>query len=56
MESTSIYRRELKLPAIAFSDPDTGRRLFHEALDAGYCEGYFSLAEQFQSQSHYAFW
>ena len=50
----SFHRRELKEPGIAFSSL-RGRELFTEAVTAGYGEAYFSLAEQFQTQSHYAY-
>jgi len=52
---TTFHRRELKTPAVAFSDPLLGRSYFQEALTSGHCEGFFSLSEHFQSQSHYAF-
>ena len=45
----------MKSPAIAFSNQKEGRLYFTEALSNGHCEGYFPLAEQFQSQSHYAY-
>jgi glutathione gamma-glutamylcysteinyltransferase len=44
-----IYRRPLPEGLIAFSSP-AGRSLFREALLAGGMEGYFPLAEQFQTQ------
>lgn len=43
------YRRPLPDSLIAFSSP-AGRTLFREALLAGGMEGYFPLAEQFQTQ------
>jgi len=55
LPSKTFHRRELKAPAIAFSDPGKGRAFFHEALASGMCESYFSLAEHFQTQSHYAY-
>ena len=51
---TSFHRRELRAPAVAFSAPQA-RSYFKDALSSGHAEGYFALAEQFQSQSHYAF-
>ena len=39
---------------IEFSSPH-GRKLFREALDAGYMEGFFPLIEQFHMQSEPAF-
>jgi hypothetical protein len=51
---TSFHRRELQPPAVAFSSPQA-RSYFEDALSSGHAEGYFALAEQFQSQSHYAF-
>ena len=51
---TSFHRRELRPPAVAFSAPQA-RSYFEDALSNGHAEGYFALAEQFQSQSHYAF-
>jgi glutathione gamma-glutamylcysteinyltransferase len=50
----TFHRRELKAPAVAFSDPRS-RPYFIDAIKSGYGEGYFPLAEQFQSQSHYAY-
>ncbi|ARV19544.1 hypothetical protein AEP_02618 [Curvibacter sp. AEP1-3] len=44
-----LYRRPLPEGLIAFSSP-AGRSLFREALLAGGMEGYFPLAEQFQTQ------
>lgn len=44
-----LYRRPLPEGLIAFSSP-AGRALFREALLAGGMEGYFPLAEQFQTQ------
>eukprot|EP01113_Clastostelium_recurvatum_P034902 TRINITY_DN4796_c0_g1_i3.p1 TRINITY_DN4796_c0_g1~~TRINITY_DN4796_c0_g1_i3.p1 ORF type:complete len:565 (+),score=89.98 TRINITY_DN4796_c0_g1_i3:25-1695(+) len=53
-EPESFYRRPLPDTLIAFSSPQ-GRKLFQEALQDKYMEGYFSLAEQFVSQSEPAF-
>ena len=48
------YRRPLPADAIAFSSPE-GRQIFAEALAAGGLEGYFTLAEQFHTQSEPAY-
>eukprot|EP01006_Ploeotia_vitrea_P003244 TRINITY_DN112302_c0_g1_i1.p1 TRINITY_DN112302_c0_g1~~TRINITY_DN112302_c0_g1_i1.p1 ORF type:complete len:326 (-),score=-29.08 TRINITY_DN112302_c0_g1_i1:8-985(-) len=53
MEGT-YHRRELKLPAIAFSSAE-GRVLFSNGMSQGYLESYFYLAEHYQTQSHPAF-
>lgn len=50
----SFYRRELPLPAVAFSSAE-GRALFREALAAGTMECYFTLAEQLHTQAEPAF-
>jgi glutathione gamma-glutamylcysteinyltransferase len=50
----SFYRRPLPEALVAFSSPE-GKALFREALAAGTMEGYFSLAEQFHTQSDPAF-
>lgn len=50
----TLYRRPLPADTIAFSSAE-GRRLFAEALAAGGLDGYFSLAEQFHTQSEPAY-
>jgi glutathione gamma-glutamylcysteinyltransferase len=50
----TLYRRPLPADAIAFASAE-GRQLFAEALAAGGLDGYFRLAEQFQTQSDPAF-
>lgn len=54
MNSEGLYRRTLPATLIAFSSPE-GRKIFGEALASGGMEGYFSLAEQFHTQSEPAF-
>eukprot|EP00026_Physarum_polycephalum_P003427 Phypoly_transcript_03438.p1 GENE.Phypoly_transcript_03438~~Phypoly_transcript_03438.p1 ORF type:complete len:567 (+),score=91.55 Phypoly_transcript_03438:620-2320(+) len=54
VHSNSFYRRPLPDTLIAFSSAE-GRKLFREALEQGYMEGYFALAEQFVSQSDPAY-
>jgi len=49
-QSASFYRRPLPADLIAFSS-ETGKKLFRESMEAGFAEGYFSLAEQFTTQS-----
>ncbi|EFA82733.1 hypothetical protein PPL_04428 [Heterostelium album PN500] len=51
----SFYQRPLPAHLIAFSSEE-GRKLFRESLQDGHMEGYFSLAEQFVSQSEPAFY
>ena len=47
----TFYRRELPSPpAISFSSKE-GKQIFKEALQSGYMEGYFVLAEQFRVES-----
>lgn len=46
----TFYMRTLPQDAIAFSSAE-GRKLFSEALEAGGLNGYFSLSEQFHTQS-----
>lgn len=53
-QQNSFYRRPLPESLIAFSSTE-GRKLFREALEQGYMEGYFALAEQFVSQSEPAY-
>lgn len=48
------YRRPLPEGLIAFSSEE-GRQIFREALDAGYLNRWFSLAEHFHTQSEPAF-
>ncbi|KAN0018942.1 hypothetical protein ACTFIU_002144 [Dictyostelium citrinum] len=50
----SFYKRNLPSHLVEFSS-DEGKKLFREALANGHMEGYFSLAEQFVSQSDPAF-
>ncbi|EGG14857.1 Phytochelatins synthase [Cavenderia fasciculata] len=50
----SFYQRPLPSHLIAFSS-DEGRKIFREALGDGHMEGYFSLSEQFVSQSDPAY-
>lgn len=50
----SFYRRPLPDALIAFSSTE-GKKLFREAMEQGYMEGYFALAEQFVSQSEPAY-
>ena len=48
--SETIYRRQLRPPAVEFSSPE-GRRLFAEALAEQGLDGYFPLSEQYHTQS-----
>ncbi len=50
----TLYRRPLPDDSIAFSSPE-GRQLFSEALVSGGLGGYFTLAEQFHTQSEPSF-
>ena len=43
-EPQSIYKRPLPETLVGFSSPE-GKKLFREALNAGYMENYFPLAE-----------
>ena len=43
-EPQSIYKRPLPESLVGFSTP-AGKKLFREALNAGYMENYFPLAE-----------
>ena len=43
-EPDSIYKRPLSEKLVSFSSPK-GKKLFREALNAGYMENYFPLAE-----------
>ncbi len=52
--ATSLYRRPLPAPSIAFSSPE-GRRVFQEALEAGTLEAFFPLIEQFHTQADPSF-
>jgi glutathione gamma-glutamylcysteinyltransferase len=52
--SRTLYRKALPSGLIPFSS-DEGRVIFKEALAAGTMEGYFSLAEQFHTQSEPSF-
>ena len=52
--STSFYKRPLPSHLVPFSSPD-GRRLFQEALRANGMESYWTLAEQFHTQSEPAY-
>lgn len=45
-----FYRRILPSSCISFSS-NLGRKLFRESLESGGIEGYYSLAEQFHTQS-----
>jgi glutathione gamma-glutamylcysteinyltransferase len=54
MTDSGFYRRPLPDELVAFASVE-GRKLFREALDAGGMEGWFSLAEQFHTQSDPAF-
>lgn len=51
---TSLYRRALPEDTIAFAS-DEGRQVFAESLASGGMDGYFRLAEQFQTQSEPAY-
>lgn len=51
---TSFYRRPLPRTAIAFSSPE-GKQLFKEALEEGHMNGYFALAEQYNTQQEPAY-
>ncbi|KAF2073651.1 hypothetical protein CYY_005036 [Polysphondylium violaceum] len=51
---TSFYKRNLPSHLVEFSSQE-GKQLFKEALENGHMEGYFSLAEQFVSQSDPAY-
>lgn len=44
-----FYRRPLPASCIAFATIE-GRRIFKEALDAGFMEAYFDLAPQLRTQ------
>lgn len=48
------YRRPLPPELVAFSS-DLGRQVFREALAEGNMEGYFAVAEQYQTQAEPAF-
>eukprot|EP01132_Coremiostelium_polycephalum_P001471 gene1471-1855_t len=50
----SFYKRNLPSHLVEFSSEE-GRKLFRDALQQGYMEGYFALAEQFVSQSDPAY-
>ncbi|KAJ1733140.1 hypothetical protein LPJ72_003028 [Coemansia sp. Benny D160-2] len=50
----SFYRRELPADLVSFTS-EKGRKLFKEALNAGYAEGYFNLAGNFTVQSEPAY-
>lgn len=52
--SAQFYQRQLPHGHIAFSS-ETGRQLFKEAMAGGCIEGYFYLAEQFQTQDEPTF-
>lgn len=43
-EQDSIYKRPLSEKLVSFSSTE-GKKLFREALNAGYMENYFPLAE-----------
>lgn len=49
-----FYRRPLPPSLVAFAS-DEGRALFREALREGHLEGWFALAEQFQTQAEPSF-
>lgn len=53
MEGT-FHRRELKLPALAFSSVE-GREIFRESMEDEFLEGYYALAENYITQGHIAF-
>lgn len=50
----TFYKRPLDSKLISFSSRE-GMKLFKEAMDAGYMHNYFSLAEQFTTQSEPSF-
>ncbi|ORZ34112.1 Phytochelatin synthase-domain-containing protein [Catenaria anguillulae PL171] len=52
--SSTFYRRPLPSHLMAFTSKE-GKRLFKEALAAGYAENYFSLAGTFTTQSEPAY-
>ncbi|KAJ1668064.1 hypothetical protein IW140_000770 [Coemansia sp. RSA 1813] len=52
--ATSFYRRTLPSELVSFTSAE-GRKLFKEALNAGYAEGYFNLAGNFTVQSEPAY-
>ncbi len=52
--ATTFYKRDLPANCVSFAGAE-GKKLFREALDAGTMECYFSLAEQFRTQSEPAF-
>ncbi|MFB2923448.1 MULTISPECIES: phytochelatin synthase family protein [Aerosakkonema] len=54
MNSEGFYRRPLPEQLISFSSTQ-GREVFREALASGGMEAYFTLAEQFHTQSEPAF-
>jgi glutathione gamma-glutamylcysteinyltransferase len=49
-DSGTFYMRSLPRDLVAF-DSKPGRTLFQEALVEGTMEGYFKLAQQFQTQA-----
>mmetsp|Transcript_119286 Transcript_119286/g.210755 ORF Transcript_119286/g.210755 Transcript_119286/m.210755 type:complete len:505 (-) Transcript_119286:147-1661(-) len=53
-QTGQFYQRSLPPAQVAFSSAH-GRRLFLEALEAGYMENYFYLAEQFRTQDEPTF-
>ncbi len=54
MADPQFYRRPLPIGLVPFASPE-GRALFREALEAGQLEGWFTLSEQFQTQSDPSF-
>ena len=54
LPKVEFYKRTLPETCTAFNS-DEGKRLFKEALLAGYANIYFPLAEQFRTQSEPAY-
>eukprot|EP00002_Diphylleia_rotans_P040137 TRINITY_DN9461_c0_g1_i3.p1 TRINITY_DN9461_c0_g1~~TRINITY_DN9461_c0_g1_i3.p1 ORF type:complete len:489 (+),score=67.39 TRINITY_DN9461_c0_g1_i3:68-1534(+) len=52
--AVGLYRRPLPQKLIPFSSAE-GKKLFREAMEQGYLEGYFTLAEQYTTQSEPAY-
>ncbi len=50
LHTTTFYKRPLPQHLVAFSSKE-GKTIFREALDAGFMESYFALAEQYSTQS-----
>lgn len=46
----TFYQRELPKTLVRFASPE-GKKLFREAMDDGYAEGFFPLTGNFTTQS-----